>query len=419
MLCLSLLVERKQNEMPHIKKYDHIVDEVRQIYDHVGAWTLVADLVIKRYPELCKNTSRKALSITLQRTVNSTLHKQLREEITEPHSVPIGNVSHYWDKTKNVSAFIKVDVADQIKIEERIENVVEKFLNHSKAFQIYDKDAEKALIGTVTDEHIGMNPSPDNKGLFNYEYTPEIYNEKLEIYFNSLVQQRDIFGTFEVLYLDNLGDRQDGYNGFTTRGGHALEQNMTNEEVFEFCVESKLRLVENCINNGIAAKYVLVDVSNDNHSGQFGLMINMAVSKIINALYSSKIVETKILRKFFEVIKYGNHTFIKTHGKDEKYMKRGMPFNLDDKTIRFINEYISHYNLGGFIHLDKGDLHQKGYKRYKLFDYNNFMSFAPPSNWIGHNIGDSYSGFTLRVVDKHTNEISEMNRFLDYKKTNE
>jgi len=35
--------------------------------------------------------------------------------------------------------------------------------------------------------------------------------------------------------LGGLGDLMDGYNGHTTRGGHELPQNMTNEEAFDSC----------------------------------------------------------------------------------------------------------------------------------------------------------------------------------------
>lgn len=397
------------------RKYDHLADEIFELYEEKRNWRDVAREMIKKH-EICADTDPKPLGLTFRRLYDRLKHKRLKEEVTTPHNIPFGEVTHYWDKTKNISAFVKVRPEDQIHLEERIESIVERFVNKTKPFKIYKNDSERALIGTVTDEHIGMNPDPNGKGLFNYEYNAKIYSEKLEEYFNSLVQQRDIFGTFEVLYLDNLGDRQDGWNGFTTRGGHELEQNMTNEEVFEVCVESKLRLIENCINEGIAKKYVLVDVSNDNHSGNFGLLVNLTISKILNKVYSDEIVSTKILKKFMEVVKYGNHTFIKTHGKDEKYMKRGLPFNLNDKAIRFINEYISHYGLTGFIHLDKGDLHRIGFEKYKLFDYRNFMSFAPPSNWIGHNFGDGYSGYTLRVVNKWEDEIIETSKFLNYKK---
>ena len=199
--------------------YDDLLEEVSDLYNELGIYAEVADEILRRYPDRTRNTSRKSLGITLRRLLDRNSHKSLREEVTTPHSVPFGQVTHYWDKTKNISAFIKISPADQIGIEERIENVVDKFVKGSKPFKIYKRDTEKALIGTVTDEHIGMNPNPDGKGLFNYEYNAQIYTEKLELYFNSLVQQRDIHGNFEVLYLDNLGDREDGFNGFTTRGG--------------------------------------------------------------------------------------------------------------------------------------------------------------------------------------------------------
>ena len=44
------------------------------------------------------------------------------------------------------------------------------------------------------------------------------------------------------------------------------------------------------------------------------------------------------------------------------------------------------------------------------------MSFAPPSSWVQHNFGDSYSGYSIQVIPKNTNEISHTDYFLDYKK---
>lgn len=46
------------------------------------------------------------------------------------------------------------------------------------------------------------------------------------------------------------------------------------------------------------------------------------------------------------------------------------------------------------------------------------MSFAPPSSWCQINFGDSYSGYSIQVVPKYSNEISHTDYFLDYKKNN-
>ena len=46
-----------------------------------------------------------------------------------------------------------------------------------------------------------------------------------------------MFGAFYSIYVCDLGDAVDGWNGYTTRGGHKLPQNMSNKEVFETYVE--------------------------------------------------------------------------------------------------------------------------------------------------------------------------------------
>lgn len=383
--------------------YVRHLDEILELFEETNNKSEVSRIIQEKY---FPDTNLEYVRRSLTNLINRHSHKKVREEVTKPSGVPFGQVSHYWDKTKNVSAFIKVDEADLIKIEDRIDNIIKEVTPFREIPPSIITHNDKALIATVTDEHIGMNPNPNNKGLFQYEYNALIYKDKLEEFYHAIVASASYNGKFETLFLDNLGDRQDGWNGFTTRGGHELEQNMTNEEVFEVCVESKIRLIDNIIQSDVAENVVLVDVSNDNHSGDFGLMVNMCVSKIINRMYDSKKVQCKIIRKFMEPIYYGDHVFIKTHGKDEKYMKRGLPFTLTDKAYKFIVEYLDHYDIKGYIHVDKGDLHQIGYEKTKRFDYNNFMSFAPPSNWVQHNIGDSYSGFTLRVVPKTINRIS-------------
>ena len=114
---------------------------------------------------------------------------------------------------------------------------------------------------------------------------------------------------------------------------------------------------------------------------------------------------------------YGNHTFILTHGKDSKYMNRGLPFELNPTAINFINDYIEHYEIKTkYIHLEKGDLHRVGYSRTKKFDYRNYMSFAPPSAWVQHNFGDCYSGYSIQVVPKWNDEISHTDYFFELNK---
>jgi hypothetical protein len=349
------------------------------------------------------------------------------KEATTNLQVDKTNVKHLWLKDKNSSLFVKnpdykePELTDVTKhLETAIESVLNKF--NKKDYIFYPNQHEsnlKALKVTISDDHVGLEPNPNNNGLFKYDYNAEIYSNSYEKVFKSIVKEFNTHGKFDLLLFDNLGDEQDGFNGLTTRGGHKLPQNMTNAEVFETCIDVKVKIIKSLVENNIANKIILRKVTNDNHSGDFGHTINLAVKKIINLIYSNDIVEVETLTRFLEHRTYGDHCFILTHGKDASQMFKGLPLKLDDKTINYINDYIRFYNIESkYIHVEKGDLHQIGYNKCNTFDYRNFMSFAPPSSWVQHNFGDCYSGYSIQVIPKFENEISHTDYFLDYKKIN-
>lgn len=330
-----------------------------------------------------------------------------------------------WLKTKKESVRVdnpfyidkKVQEINET-LEQSITNILNRFKSGKYKFNITnDKTNKKALKVTTSDDHVGLEPNPEGLGLFKYEYNADIYKNSYIKVFNSVVKEYKTHGKFDLLLIDNLGDEQDGWNGLTTRGGHKLPQNMSNAEVFEVCVDTKVQFIKSLVENNISKKIILRKVINDNHSGDFGHTINIAVKKIINLLYSSELVEVETLSQFLEHRIYGDHCFILTHGKDVKQMFKGLPLQLNDKTVNFINDYIRFYDINSkYIHVEKGDLHQIGYNKCSTFDYRNFMSFAPPSSWVQHNFGDCYSGYSIQVIPKNSNEISHTDYFLDYKK---
>lgn len=331
------------------------------------------------------------------------------------------DIKHGWVKSKDSSLFFKNPLFDNgglsiDKIEKSIQELVDKLDFKRREVKIPKSTNKKAIKITISDSHVGMNPNKN--GLFKYEYNADIYKESLDKVYLSILKEHKVQNTFDLLLLDDLGDLADGWNGYTTRGGHKLPQNLSNAEVFNTCVEEKVQLVKRLVESKVAKKIILRCITNDNHSGDFGQIINIAIQKIINLMYNKNIVEVDILTKFIEHRTYGKHCFLLTHGKDKEQMKGGLPIVLNDKAIRLISDYIEHYEIDSkYIHVEKGDLHQIGYQKVKRFDYRNFMSFAPPSSWIQHNFGDSYSGYSIQVIPKETNEISHTDYFLDYKKT--
>jgi hypothetical protein len=192
---------------------------------------------------------------------------------------------------------------------------------------------------------------------------------------------------------------------------------MDNIEAFKTYVFGKLDLIERLHEAGIAHKVYIRNVSNCNHAGDIGYAANIAIQMIIERTYDKEAVEFYILEKFMEHFTYGDHAFILTHGKDKEYMKHGLPYKLDPKSIKFISDYIQHYDIASkYIHIEKGDLHQIGYDRTKRFDYRNFMSFAPPSAWSQNNFGDSYSGYSIQVIPKFSSEIAHTDYFFEFQK---
>ena len=283
-------------------------------------------------------------------------------------------------------------------------------LKFDKAKPFKKQKSKRALKITLSDVHVGMSVKDS---LFEYKYGKEEYQNSMDLVFDSVMSEYMANGRFDVVIIQDLGDGLDGYNGQTTRGGHSLEQSMSNNEAYRTFIAGKLSLLKRIIESDIANSVEIYDTVNCNHSGDFGYSASYATKLYIEAVYKN--VKYTIFEKFIEHFFYGEHCFIQCHGKDKQYMKSGMPLKLDDKTQRFISQYIDKYKIQSrYIHFEKGDLHQIGFNKCKQFDYRNFMSFAPPSNWVQHNFGDGYSGYSIQVIESNTREIKHIDYFLDY-----
>jgi hypothetical protein len=344
-------------------------------------------------------------------------HSGLLEHCREV-GVDFKDVNFYWHKSKKFSMNVRPETSNNEDILESFDNILEKYsIEKVQPFNTVKIKSDKALNVVLSDEHVGLDPNPKGNGLFSYEYNAEIYKQSMEKVFNSIVKEYNIHGAFEEIYLNDLGDGQDGWDSQTTRGGHRLQQNMTNGEMFDTYVDTKVRLIESIVNANITNKVIIRTLINSNHSADFALVVNKAIEKIVNRLYSTKIVEMDIIEKFIDHRYYGDNCLILTHGKDANQMKYGLPLILNDKTIKYFTDYIDFYEIKSkYIHVLKGDLHQLGFQKTNRFTYRNFMSFAPPSNWVQHNFGNSYAGYSIQVIPKNSSEISHTDYFLDYKK---
>ena len=298
------------------------------------------------------------------------------EQECDAVGIPIASVKHYWYKGEHFSINALNPYDRTTNFLNAIEDICKNFVGDSirKPKVIRKVDTPVAIKVTLSDMHVGLEPNPHDSGMFEYSYNKEIFYHNIDYVYSRILDHFNSNGTFDLLIIDDLGDGLDGYEGKTTRGGHGLEQNMSSKEAFETFVGAKLSLIERCIDEGVAAKYLIRNVCNDNHAGSFASISNMAIKMLLDRIYEESVVDFYILEKFMSHFTYGDHAFIITHGKDSKYMFKGLPYQLNDKTVAFINEYIDHFGIDNkFIHLEKGDLHRIGYDRTKKFDYKEYF----------------------------------------------
>lgn len=395
-----------------MKTWKELVIDAINIHRSEGISRHEASRRVVEGTELNAESIRKSMSRYEKKMDHSALDSE-----ASVMGFPIDNVSSYWLKSKHISVHVKGD-KHEINYFDEIAKIVEGYNPETlRNIEKVELDSPKAIKATLSDMHVGLDPNPNNKSLFSYEYNAEVFKSNLDKVYNSILKEYTANGRFDLLIIDDLGDGLDGWDGLTTRGGHKLEQNMSNQEAFKTFVEGKLTLIENCVRAGIANEVLVRNVCNDNHSGSFASIANMTIQMLLNRTYGQDSVKFYILERFMEHFKYGVHTYILTHGKDSKQMFKGLPFELNDKAITFINDYIDYYEIKSpYIHLEKGDLHRIGYSRTKKFDYRNFMSFAPPSSWVQHNFGSCYSGYSIEVIPKYTGEISHTDYYFEHTK---
>jgi hypothetical protein len=365
----------------------------------------------------CFHAIRHHIKRLLNKYDNSAI-----EEYCEAMGIPAHRVDAYWHKGEyngnDFSVRVSSEGSDDGISTEDIEDVVKSVLSDYKPVAVQSNDIafENALKVVISDAHVGLEPNEDDESMFGYEYNKDIFFKNLDKVYDKVISYYKEHGTFELFILEDLGDLADGWNGYTTRGGHKLPQNMNNKEVFDACVEGRYKLIRRIVESGVAKKYIIRSVTNDNHSGDFSWMIHRTVEKMVELSLDANI-ETQILNKFVEHFYWGDHCFLVSHGKSKLHMKHGMPFHLNDKTVNWINKYLDHHEIKSkYIHFCKGDLHRYALERTEKFEYINYMSFAPASGWQQENFSTSYWGFSVEVIPKWNNEIDRKNVVFEFKK---
>mgnify|MGYP001105524047 CR=1 FL=1 len=243
---------------------------------------------------------------------------------------------------------------------------------------------------TITDVHIGMDTDPSKNSMYAILWNREEILKYARLVVETTIKEKES----PVLVVDELGDFLDGLNAQTTRGGHALPQNMTNEEAFDCAFEFKMIIVDGLV--GHFDKLIFNNICNDNHAGCFGYFANKNFKDVVAEKYPEVVVNNH--RKFMNHYFIGKVCFIITHGKDDSTLKFGFKPQLESKGIEKIDQYCKQegiYKESDLIIFKKGDSHQALFDICTSddFHYYNYPALSPSSQWVQTNFKKGRRGF--------------------------
>ena len=269
---------------------------------------------------------------------------------------------------------------------------------------VTNEGAEKMLFIPISDIHIG---AIGGSFIADNTYNKSVVMERMKKLVTRIIDEINIYNVQRIVVAD-LGDSLDGYNGKTTRGVHDLEQNLTSREQFDTYISAIKYLFdclhENCIITEKCKSLSFCAMNNSNHDGPMAYMAQKAVEIYLNQKYPQ--VSTFVCEKFFMYMIFGKHAIIMTHGKDEKYMKNGLPLILDYKTEVLVQRYLDSKNINSpYISVVKGDLHNLSEQNSYKIRYKNLPSFFGGSEWIHTNFGPTRAGVSYEIIDANSRDV--------------
>lgn len=276
---------------------------------------------------------------------------------------------------------------------------------HSNYFNYQETDTDKGLFIWLADTHIGSC----NKGaLYSKPYNKDVYYDRLKQILVEIKDQSNLYKRFDKVTVGSLGDCLNSVNGYTTRGGHQLPENMNPKEQFQVYVESMIWFIDEIYKMNISNNIEFVSVEGGNHDGYFYHAANQSLRYLFELKYPK--LKFTLFEKEIDSISYGETELIILHGKDTKNQKHGFPKTLDIKTELFFDNYIKMNKIKkDNILVVKGDLHcyASEYSKNNGFKYINVPSVYGGSGWIDSNFGKTQPATIFHIVDKHNGKMVE------------
>lgn len=379
------------------------------VYDEVIRQSLIenTELTNVECAKIVLKTNKTSHDVDTLRTYIKRHKKRILDQYegsynaTETLDIDNTTVKHMWVKNKEASLFVKnpnfipqdsinepeKDIDFLSIFKDKIKPIQIKYASETLPFVAIGCEFDRAVI---TDVHVGMDVNKDGFSLYDGEWNEIEILKSADTFVNEVCRHQKS----NVLLLHDLGDLMDGWDGYTTRGGHKLPQNMDNQKAYDVAVKFKISIID-----ALIEKYEFIEcvnICNDNHGGAFTYVVNSAFKTYVELKYPNNVKVTN-QRKFIDHYIVKNRCFILTHGKDDKSLKFGFKPKLDPVQIEKIKNYIDEYKLHQYkIEFSKGDSHQLLFDLTSStsFEYQNFGAFSPPSDWVKTNFKNTLRCFT-------------------------
>ena len=302
------------------------------------------------------------------------------------------------DIIKNNEKLLKQYANENIELKRKLESL-ESFkiiLDDSiKSINLnYTKNKSNSDINLyISDIHLGATVTTGSLYKENENYGFDEAKRRLECILYKIKE----IGPYNCINLVLMGDNIDccGFTGKTSRLDHTMPENMDAREQANKYINLILWFIESIVNTKeFYSKINVYSVPCGNHGGNFEYICNKALLSTINVRFPE--IETILWEEFYGSFELNNHTFICLHGKEDQYMKKGFPLNLNDSTKVLLYEWIAENNIKSKnpIHFIKGDLHSDALNSCKLIDYRNVLSLFGASDYSNYNFSRNSYGMS-------------------------
>lgn len=258
----------------------------------------------------------------------------------------------------------------------------------------YEKAGQDINI-YLADMHIGATIVSGSFYKENVDYGEEEVRRRLQVCIDKLAE----IGPFDKINLVLMGDNVDccGHTGYTARMDHLMPENMDAMKQCEVFLKVTMDFINALVAGSLCSNLSVYSVPSGNHAGMFEYACNNALMNSIKAIYSN--VYAEVWREYYGTFTVGEHIYICMHGKEDKFMKKPMPLNLDDRTKVLLYEWLEEKNIhGSNIHFIKGDLHSNALSSCKRLDYRNVLSLYGSSDYSNFNYSRNAYGISYDLM---------------------